>query len=100
MGLLHILAGSGALALVGLGLAMARFDEFKVARLLFWAAGVVAGIADFWWQFTTTDLALMRIGSGLIVGIAVFVLLPMLLRWLKKRETKAGIPPVNMSQAR
>jgi len=50
MGLLHVLAGSGALALVGIGIAMARFDEFKVARALFWAAGLVAGSADFWWQ--------------------------------------------------
>jgi hypothetical protein len=100
MGLLHILAGSGALALVSIGLAMLRFDEFKVARYLFWAAGAVAGFTDFWWQLTTTASAPVRIGSGLVAGVAIFVLLPMLLRWLKKRETIAGAQPINMSQAR
>jgi uncharacterized membrane protein len=90
MGLLHVLAGSGALALVGIGLAMARFDEFKVARALFWAAGLVAGSADFWWQLTTSDPGIVRALCGIVVGIAVFVLLPMLLRWLNRLEAKAG----------
>src|SRR5277367_4574798 len=89
MGLLHVLAGSGALALVGIGIAMARFDEFKVARALFWAAGLVAGSADFWWQLTTSDPGFVRAPCGIVVGVAVFVLLPMLLRWLKRLETKA-----------
>ena len=90
MGLLHALAGSGALALVGIGLAMARFDEFKAARALFWAAGIVAGSADFWWQLTTSDPGLVRALCGIVVGIAVLVLLPMLLRWLDSLETKGA----------
>ena len=35
MGPLQLLTGSGAIALVALGLAMARFDEFRIARLPF-----------------------------------------------------------------
>jgi hypothetical protein len=99
MGLLHTLSGSGALALVGMGLAMARFDEFRTARLLFWAAGMVAATEDLWWQLTTNDPVVIRIASGLVVGIAVFVLLPMLFRWLNRLELKAALPPSNSSSA-
>jgi hypothetical protein len=100
MGLLHTLVASGGLTLVGIGLAMVRFDEFKVARGLFWSAGILAGGADFWWQLTTTDSISTRIGTGLVVGLAIFVFLPMLLRWLTEREKKDGTPPINISQAR
>jgi hypothetical protein len=96
MGLLRILAGSGALALVGIGLAMARFAEFKVARYLFWAAAIVAGLEEFWWQLTTSDPLALRIIYGLIAGVAVFVFVPMLLRWLCRQETKAGKVPAGM----
>jgi len=100
MGFLQILTGSGALALVALGLAMARFDELRTAYWLFWAAGIVATIAGLWWELTSADPAVVRVGSGLVAGIAVFVFLPMLFRWLSRREMKAGASPLDTSLGR
>jgi hypothetical protein len=85
MGLLQILTGSGALALVALGLAMARFDELTAALCLFWAAGIVATLAGTWYELTTSDPAIIRVPCGMTAAVAVFVLLPMLIRWLRKR---------------
>jgi hypothetical protein len=90
MGFLQILSGSGALALIALGVAMIRLDEFKVAYWLFWAAGVTATLAGLWYEMTSLDPALIRVGSGLIGGIAVFVVLPMGFRWLNRITLKAG----------
>jgi hypothetical protein len=98
MGLLQILTGSGALALVGLSLAMARFDELKAAYWLFWAAGTVATIGGLWYEFTTLDPAPIRIGSGLIAGVGVFVFLPMLFRWLKRIQVKDGTASRDISR--
>ena len=84
-----ILTGSGALALVALGLAMARFDEFRVAYWLFMAAGIVATFGGLWYGFTTNDSPPLRLTGELVTGIGVFVLLPMLFRWLKRRIMKA-----------
>ena len=95
MGLLQILTGSGAIALVALGLAMARFDEFRVALWLFWASGIVATIAGIWYELTTSDQAIIRVPCGLVAGVAVFVFLPMLVRWLRRRELKVGRRPIN-----
>jgi hypothetical protein len=92
MGMLQILTGTGGLALVALGLAMVRFDELRAAYWLFWAAGIVTTIGGVWWELTTTDPAPVRIVSGLTAGIAVFVLLPMLFRWLSRRESPNTSP--------
>ena len=93
MGPLRILVGSGALAVVGIGITMARGGDFMVSRVLFWAAGIIAGGYEFWWQLTTTDPLIVRVGDGLAVGIAVFVILPMLFRWLDRLQAKAGNSP-------
>ena len=86
--ILRILGPGGALSFVGIGLSMARFDEFRTARILFWFAALLLGSTDFFWQLTTTEVAWFRILSGLIAGIAVFVIFPILLEWLHKRETE------------
>lgn len=85
---LHILAGSGALALIGIGLSMARFDEYRAAYWLFVSAGAVASVGELWWGATTGDPIIVRMMSGAVTGIAVFVILPMLFSWLSKRENE------------
>jgi hypothetical protein len=97
MGILYILTGTGALALISVGLAMARFDEFRAAYWLFWVSGIVATIGGVSWELTTLEPALIRVGSGLVAGVAVFVFLPMLFRWLNERRLKAGKPPADIS---
>jgi len=54
MGFLQILSGTGALALVAIGLAMARFDELRTAYWLFWTAGIVATVSGLWWAHPTS----------------------------------------------
>jgi len=61
---------------------MVKFDELRVAWWMFLAAGAVGGGQDFWWQLTTTDPPFMRVITGLVAGVAVCVLLPILFRWL------------------
>lgn len=81
-----ILTNSGAMALVALGIAMVRADEFKAARWLFWAAGAVATLYGLWWELTTLDPLLLRILYGAVTAVAVCVLLPMLFEWLSRKE--------------
>jgi hypothetical protein len=100
MGLLQILTGSGALALVAIAIAMIRLNEFGIAFWLLWAAGIVAVTAGLWWELTTTDPTVIRMGAGLVAGVAVFVILPMLFRWLDRLKLKAGISPLDTSPGR
>jgi hypothetical protein len=80
-----------AVALIGIGLGMIRLEEFRVARVLFWAAATLLSITDFAWQLVTDSPFWFRAFNGFVVSIAVFVIFPMLLRWLRQRETKAAI---------
>jgi len=97
MGLLQILSGSGALALAAIGIAMTGRNEFTAAYWLFWAAGITATIAGLWYELTSLDPAPLRYGSGFVAGIAVFVVLPMLFRWLHRQKMKAGVLPPDTS---
>jgi hypothetical protein len=69
---------------------MIRLNAFTAAYWLFWIAGIWATVGALSYEFTTLDPAPIRIGSGLAVGIVVFVLLPMLFRWLRKLKMKVG----------
>jgi hypothetical protein len=91
MGILQIVSGTGAIALVGLGLALARFDELRSAYWLFWASGVVATLGAFWYGLTTLDPWPLRIGSEAVAGLYIGIALPMLFRWLRIQKVKAGI---------
>jgi len=99
MGLFTILTGSGAFALAAFGLAMARFDELKLSRGLFWTSGIAATTGGLWWELTTTEPAALRVGAGITTGIAVFVVLPMVFRWLRRLETQTGSPPSDTAGA-
>jgi zinc transporter ZupT len=90
MGFLQILAGSGALAVFAIGVAMIRLNEFLAAYYLFIVSGVIATLAGLWYGFTSPDSIAMRWGSGFVAGIFVFVLLPIALRWLKRIQEKDG----------
>ena len=79
-----------AVALVGIGLGMIRLEEFKVCRILFWIAAMFLGFTDFIWQLTTPSPPWFRILNGSIAALAVFVIFPMLLQWLRRRQERAG----------
>ena len=94
MGFLQVLAGSGALAVFALGVAMIRLNEFTAAYYLFLASGAFATVGGLWYGFTSLDSLLLRYGSGFMAGIFVFVLLPIALRWLEqiRREGWECVP--------
>jgi hypothetical protein len=75
---------------VATGFTMVRFDEFVVARVLFWSAAVIFGAQQFVWQLVTVTPWWFRFSAGVLTGLAVFVIFPMVLRWLCRREMKAG----------
>jgi hypothetical protein len=65
---------------------MARFDEFKWAFWLFVTAVVVALVAGVWWEITDNGPFFVRIVIGCVTSLAIFVVMPMLLAWLWKKE--------------
>jgi hypothetical protein len=79
---------AGAATLAGLGLSMARFDEFKISRALFWIAAIFLCITDFVWQLVTDTPAFLRVFNGIVTAGIVFVVFPMLFEWLRKREER------------
>jgi hypothetical protein len=99
MGVMQILTGTGALTFVALGLAMARFEELTAAYWLFWASAASATWGGLWWELTSLDTLPIRMAAGFVTGIFVFVILPMLFRWLHKRQVKAGPPRPDISSA-
>jgi hypothetical protein len=81
---------AGAATLAGIGLSMARFDEFKISRVLFWIAAIFLCITDFVWQMVTDTPAFLRVFNGIVSAGIVFVVFPMLFEWLKKREERTA----------
>jgi hypothetical protein len=76
------------IALVGIGLGMIRLEEFKVARALFWGAGIFLAVTDFVWQLVTDSPFVVRALNGSVAGIVIFLIFPILLRWLRNRELR------------
>jgi len=87
------IVGTRSSILVGAGFTMVRFDEFAVARWLFLAGAALFGATDLLWQFTTLERGWFRISCGVLSSLVVFVIYPMLLAWVQKRETMAGGKP-------
>jgi hypothetical protein len=79
---------AAAATLTGLGLSMARFDEFGIARSLFWIASIFLGVTDFVWQLVTDTPAVLRVLNGVLTAAIVFVVFPLLFVWLRKRQER------------
>jgi acetoacetate decarboxylase len=79
---------AGAATIAGIGLSMARFDEFAISRALFWIAAVFLCITDFIWQLVTDTPVILRVFNGIVSAGIIFVIFPMLFDWLKKREKR------------
>jgi FtsH-binding integral membrane protein len=60
--------------------------DYRLGRILFWVSALLLGVVDFAWQLTTDKPAWFRVLAGLSVAFSVFVILPMLLKWIRKRE--------------
>lgn len=86
MSLLQLLTGFGALTFVGLGLSMARFDEFRAAFWLFVVAGLVAVLGGAWAEVSSGDSFFVRSINGVVAALAAFVVCPILIVWLQKKE--------------
>jgi hypothetical protein len=65
-------------------------DAYQMARILFWVAAISLGCTDFAWQLTTDKPAWFRVTAGVFVSLALFVVFPMLLRWVRNRERSDG----------
>jgi hypothetical protein len=91
------IVGPGAAFLIATGFAMVRFDEFVAARVLFWLAVVIFTLQQFAWQLVTTTPWWFRLPAGALTGIAVFVVFPILVGWLRTREINAGTSRRNTS---
>ena len=87
MFLLQIFTGFGALAFVGVALSFARFDEFRTAFWLLVIAGIVSLLGGGWSEMASTDPFWLRAVDGAATGIATFLICPMLIVWLQKKES-------------
>ena len=88
--LLHYGGPTVGLSLASIGLGMIRLEEFKIARRFFWTGAIVFSLPCFLWQLTTQDPFGLRLLSGAIASVSIFVVFPAALRWLRKRELMAG----------
>jgi hypothetical protein len=87
MPLSQLVTGFGALAFVGVGLSMARFDEFCAAFWLFVMAGLVAILGGAWGEVCSVDSFFVRAINTVIAALAAFVICPILIVWLQRKES-------------
>jgi hypothetical protein len=85
----RIIGPAGAISIVGIGLRFVSFAEFRIARWLVWSGAVLFGLTGIAWQLLTPDPWWLRLISGAVETVVVFVLFPMLLEWMRQREAKS-----------
>jgi hypothetical protein len=86
----------------GLGITLAVSDssarEFLMARACFWSSAVLLAVIAMYWELKTESTTTLGIVVGCIIGVAVFVLLPVSIRWVDAREKKlAEIKPTTVN---
>lgn len=80
--------GAAVTALVGVGFSMAGYTppEFSYARWSFIGAALLIGVGGATWLVITEQTLPWRIFWGVLLGLAVFVVFPLLMRWVSQRE--------------